>query len=89
MQREALMQEMQRDVLISVDIQHPIICDRYNLCDLVSDSENKLDKLKIVILQDICSSLQIDTSDIKVKRKKPYIDLIVSVVSKCSCQCKP
>ena len=54
--------------------------DTYNNCDYVSQS--KLDKFSVSVLQDICSSFQLDTSDIGQKRKKPYIELIVNLVGK-------
>ena len=85
-QRETLLQEMQREVLDTVSIQHPITCDKYNLCNLASN--NKLDRLSIAVLQDICSTMGMDTTSIKVRKKKPYTELILRLVSKCSCQYK-
>ena len=75
---------MQIDVLESLNIQHPITYDTYNLCELYA--KKSLKNLKVNVLQDICSSLDIDTSDVKARRKQPYIDLIASLVSMCTCQ---
>ena len=51
--------------------------DTYDICDCVSQS--KLDKFSISVLQDICGSVQLDTSDIGQRRKKPYIALLKNV----------
>ena len=79
---EKNLQDLSKQVLNEVSIQHPIMYDTYNLCDCVSKS--KLDKFSISVLQDICGSFQLDTSDIGQRRKKPYIELIVNLVEKCS-----
>ena len=81
---EKNLQDLSKQVLNEVSIQHPIMYDTYNLCDCVSKS--KLDKFSISVLQDICGSFQLDTSDIGQRRKKPYIELIVNLVEKCSCK---
>ena len=81
---EKNLQDLSKEVLDEVSIQHPIMYDTYNICDYVSQS--KLEKFCVSVLQDICSSFQLDTSDIGQKRKKPYIELIVNLVEKCSCK---
>ena len=81
---EKNLEDFNKQVLNEVSIQHSIMYDTYNICDCVSQS--KLDKFSISVLQDICGSFQFDTSDIGQRRKKPYIELIVSLVEKCSCK---
>ena len=81
---EKNLEDLSKQVLNEVSIQHPIMYDTYNICDCVSQS--KLDKFSISVLQDIFGSFQLDTSDIGQRRKKPYIELIVSLVEKCSCK---
>ena len=78
-----LLQDMQSQVLDVVSIHHPIMHDTYNLCDYAS--RKKFDRFSILVLQDICSSFQLDVSNIKVKRKKPYIELIEKLCQKCTC----
>ena len=56
------LQDLSKEVLDEVSIQHPIMYDTYNICDYVSQS--KLDKFSVAVLQDICSSFQLDTSNI-------------------------
>ena len=86
--REAMeeqnLDDLSKEVVNEVSIQHPIMYDTFNICDYVSQS--KLEKFSISILQDICGSFQLDTSDIGQKRKRPYIELIVNLVKKCSCK---
>ena len=81
-ERETSQQDLQKDVTDSISICHPILYGNYNLCDYASNK--KSDKLSILLLQDICTSLQLDIFNIKVKRKKPYIMLIEFLVEKCS-----
>ena len=62
MEREKVLQNLQKDVMDSISICHPIMHGNYNLCDYASNKN--LDKLSIPLLQDICSSLQLDISNI-------------------------
>ena len=56
----------------------------YNICDCVSQS--KVNKFSISVLQDIRGSFQLNSSDIRQRRKKPNIELIVNLVEKRSCK---
>jgi hypothetical protein len=82
---EKLIQDLHCEVLNEVSLQHPIMYETYNLCDYAS--HNKLDRFSILVLQDICSFFQLDTSGFKGKRKikKPYIELILNIVKRCKC----
>ena len=82
---EKLIQDLHFKVLNAVSSRHPIMYDTYNLCDYAS--RNKLDRFSILVLQDICSFFELDTSGIKGKRKikKPYVDLVLNFVKKCTC----
>ena len=77
---EKNLQDLSKEVLDEVSIQHPIMYDTYNMYEYVSQS--KLDKFSVPVLQDICSTFQLDTCDILQKCKKPYIQLIVNFVEK-------
>ena len=81
---EKNLQDLGKQVLNEVSIQHSIMYYTYNICDCVSQS--KLDKFSISVLQDMCGSFQLDTSGIVQRREKPYIELIVNLVEKCSCK---
>ena len=65
------------------EVSHPIIVGEINVCRSVKN--DKLQSLSINTLKDICSSLNIDTSDVSIRRKAPYLDKIRIAVSDCSC----
>ena len=82
-ERESALQEIHQEVLSSLAVCHPIMYGNLNLC--LQHSSKKLDRLSVLTLQDICSSFELDVSHIKAKRKKPYIELLGSMLDKCSC----
>ena len=62
-------------------LQHPIMFDKYNICEIVCQS--KLSKFSIEILREICTALELDVSSITRKRKQPYMDILQELVDKC------
>ena len=77
------LEKMRHDVMNEISIQHPITYQSYNMCEMAAAS--KLSKFSITMLQDICKHFEIDTSKIKQKRKKPYIELLEALVKSCTC----
>ena len=61
-------------------LKHPITFDKHNICEL--NSQRKVSKFSVSLLQEICTSLELDVSSItgKQKFKKPYIDLLEELV---------
>ena len=45
----------------------------YSICKLVKNS--RLSNFSVKALNDICTSLGLDTSQVNVKRKKPYANV--------------
>ena len=82
--QEQNIQDLSNKVMAEMSIQHPIIYDTHNICEIVACS--KLSKFSVQMLQDICNFHELDISSIAIKRKKPYIDLLTSLVQSCSCQ---
>ena len=80
---EKELEQMLRNILNEISIQHPITYESYNICEMAAAS--KLSKLSIAMLQDICRYYELDLLSIKQKRKKPYIDLLNELVSSCTC----
>jgi len=77
--------ETARDtILSSMNLQHPITYDHYNVCAMVEDDTMK--SLKLPFLQLMCQSLGLDVPQPPVRRKAPYLSLLKEVVSNCSCQ---
>ena len=80
---EQNIQELSNEVMAEISLQHPIMYDTHNICEIAACS--KLAKFSVQILQDICNFYQLDISTINVKRKKRYIDLLTKLVGSCSC----
>ena len=78
------LKEMKQKVIDEIVVQHPILFENCNICKM--SSESKLSKLSVSMLQDICSNFQLDTSHIKGRFKKPYIQLLEEMVANCSCK---
>ena len=72
------------NIINEIGLTHPIMFDTYNLCDLATGS--KVSKFSISMLQEICTFYDLDTSFIKAKRKKPYIEILTNFIGNCTCQ---
>ena len=82
--QEAAIQELTNLVAREFLPAHPVMWDGWNLCEIASDS--KLDKLSLAQLRDICADLNIDTKEIRVKRKQPYVEKIDAYCQTCICK---
>ena len=80
---EQNIQDLSNEVVAEISLQHPIMYDTHNICEIAACS--KLTKFSVQMLHDICNFYQLDISAINVKRKKPYIDLLTKLVGSCSC----
>ena len=45
------------DILLAMNLEHPIVFDQYNICDLVRD--NRLKNLKLVLRQMLCEEFNL------------------------------
>ena len=81
---DADLQEVKRKVIDEIAVQHPIMFENFDICKM--SSESKLSKLSLSMLQDICSSFQLDKSHIKGRLKKPYLKLLGEMVANCRCK---
>ena len=70
-------------VLSTLDLQHPITYDQFNICSLVRD--RKLSKLKVGMLQMIVDALNLESPVPPVRRKALYLAALEEAVKKCSC----
>ena len=82
--QEVALSEMRQDVVNLVGLQHPIMYDTNNICELASSSKLTA-TFSVSILRDICLSLDIDVSGISARRKKPYVDKLQDLVKSCTC----
>ena len=82
-ENETDLQDLQELVVQEVSLQHPIIYDRHNMCDLISNS--KMKRFTVPMLQQMCIHFDIDISNIKGNLKQPYIDRLTVFLGQCSC----
>ena len=71
-------------VLQEISLNHPVVSGTFNVCNLVRS--DKLKRLTIDELTQICSDLEEDFSDLPSKlRKKPFIQRLEKLVEEYSC----
>ena len=80
---EKAIEEMSNEVLKALALQHPIMYETYNICEIVGQS--RLAKFSIRTLQNICAALELDVASMTGKRKQPYIEIIEGTVARCGC----
>ena len=81
---EASRDELVKEVTRELAPKHPIVYDMYNLCEL--SLQKKLSDFSLTMLKDICIFFEIGTSDVTVRRKKPYINKLQLLCQSCECQ---
>ena len=74
---------LRNEVVEHIQPKHPVMYDGYNLCDLVTSQ--KLSKLKISTLSEICRSFKLEVTAHQAKRKAPFVGALTTMVSKCFC----
>ena len=83
LETEKAIEEMTSEVTKTFALQHPIMYEKYNICEIVCQS--KLSKFSIPTLQKICAALELDVASMTGKRKQPYVEIIEGVVARCGC----
>ena len=81
---EADIDTMISEVVDDLTPRHPIVFDSFNLCELCS--KGKLNTLSIPLLREMCCHFGIAVGDIKVRRRKPYIEKLKTLSDKCTCK---
>ena len=76
-ERNAIM----NDVLAEIALQHPVIYDTYNLCEL--RQRNELRKFNVKMLKEICKELQVQFKSRETKMM--ILDKLATELSKCNC----
>ena len=82
--KEKDIQELTEEVMETFALQHPIMQEKYNICEIVCQSH--LWKFSVGMLQEICIALELDVCSITSKRKKLYMDILKRLVDKCGCK---
>ncbi|KXJ10903.1 hypothetical protein AC249_AIPGENE17489, partial [Exaiptasia diaphana] len=65
--REDVLSNMEQEVIDILAIQHPIMFDNLNLCNIVTQSKSKLDKFSVNVLESICNSFDFMSENKLVK----------------------
>ena len=81
---KAIIEEMSDEVTKALALQHPIMYETYNICEIVGQS--RLVKFSMRALQNICAALELDVASMTGKRKQPYMEIIEGVVARCGCK---
>ena len=77
-------EELVSDAARELRPKYPIVYETYNLCELLA--QKKMETFSISTLNDMCLNFGIDTSTVKTRRKKPYIDKLLILYQECACQ---
>ena len=82
---ESNFDEVRKKVNQNVNLQHPIIVDQYDVCQLVHKKE--LQKITISMMEKLCLELGLATPipPPPVRRKVPYEQALEEAVALCSC----
>ena len=81
---EKAIEEMSNEVTKALALQHPIMYETYNICEIVGQS--RLAKFSIQTLQKICAALELDVALMTGKCKQPYMEIIDGIVARCGCK---
>ena len=83
--QEATIKELTNEVSQELLPGHPIMWDKYNLCEMTSGEKVNTTNLSVAKLRDICAELDISV-DVAIKRKHPYAGKIEEYCQKCRCK---
>ena len=81
---EMELNDLRGEILEKVRPAHPISFDNYNLCEMMAQA--KLSTFAIAMLNRICLHFEIPTTDIKGRRKAPYLSRIEDFLKQCNCR---
>ena len=83
--QEATIEELTNEVSRELLPGHPIMWDKYNLCEMTSGGKLNTTKLSVAKLRDICAGIDIAV-DVFIRRKQPYADKIEDYCQICLCK---
>lgn len=73
-----------KETVTSIQLDHPLIYDQYDLCEMALKDSLKI--LRLPMLQHICEDLDLNIPSKPIRKKTPYLALLKEIVSKCTCQ---
>ena len=83
--KEATIEELTNEVSRELLPGHPIMWDKYNLCEMTLGGKLNTTKLSVAKLRDICAGLDI-ALDVTIKRTQPYADKTEEYCQKFRCK---
>ena len=83
--QEAIIEELGNEVSRELLPGHPIMWDKYDLCEMTSGGKLNTTKISVAKLRDICAGLDIAV-DVAIKCRQPYADKIEEYCQKCPCK---
>ena len=75
--------DVRKTVDQNINLQHPIVFDQYDACQLVHNKDLK--KLTINLMERLCLELGLATPNHSVHRRAPYEQALEEAVALCSC----
>ena len=73
-----------KEAIQTIQLQHPLVYDQYDLCAMAM--EGNLKNLKLPMLQRVCEDLGLDIPHPPIRRKAPYLVLLEDITNKCTCR---
>ena len=80
---EKAIEETSNEVTKALALQHPIMYETYNICEIVG--QNRLATFSIRTLQNICAALELDVASMTTTRQ-PCMEIIEGVLARCGCE---
>lgn len=75
--------ETRQVVLDEVQLQHPIVYDNLNLCDM--NKKGSIKTLSITLLKTVCEYFGVSTEKFHARRTAEYISALGELMKGCSC----
>ena len=82
-EEEVNFQQAREVILTSMNLEHPIVYDQYDICAMVCN--DTLKNLKMGLLQMLCEKLNLEVSVGDRRKKSSYIQALTGLVDGCSC----
>ena len=73
-----------KEAVETIQLQHPLVYDQYDLCAMAM--EGTLKNMKLPMLQRVCEDLGLDIPVPPIRRKAPYLALLEEITNKCTCR---
>ena len=78
------LEQMTTEAANELAAKQPLFYDNYNLCEL--SSKGKLGSFALPVLKNMCKYFGLDVDDIKIRRRKPYVDRLFAICESCTCR---